>query len=328
VLTEYVGWEWVFFVNVPIGLGVLLVVPRVVRESRAPELARHFDIAGAVTVTGGLMALVYGLTRAPIVGWGSAETIAAFAVFAVLIATAIVIELRPPSPLVDLRIFRRRTLSGANLIGLILGTTLFGVFFLLTLYQQNVLGYSPLKSGLASLAIAVPAILSAGISQALVTRIGVKPVLTAGLALIGGGLAYFTQIPVDGSYLANLFPGFLLVGMGIGFGFVPVSIAALSGITSREAGLASGLINTSQQIGGGIGLAILTTVATTRTNNLLASGEAPPTALTDGFRLAFWFGVAFAAIGVAATLLVLKREDLRPQVEPRLEEADAERLAA
>jgi MFS family permease len=141
-------------------------------------------------------------------------------------------------------------------------------------------------------------------------------------------LAYFTQIPVDGSYLANLFPGFLLVGMGIGFGFVPVSIAALSGITSREAGLASGLINTSQQIGGGIGLAILTTVATTRTNNLLASGEAPPTALTDGFRLAFWFGVAFAAIGVAATLLVLKREDLRPQVEPRLEEADAERLAA
>ncbi len=330
VLTEFVGWEWIFFVNVPIGLGVLLIVPRVVRESRAPELVRHFDVAGAVTVTGGLMLLVYGLTRAPTVGWTSAETIASFAGFAVLIAAAIVIEQRSRSPLVDLRIFRR-TLTAANLIGLLLGTILFGMFFLLSLYQQDVLGFSPLRTGVGNLAIALTVIAASTLSQALVTRVGVKPVLMVGLAFLGGGLGYFTQLPVNGSYFWDLFPGFLLIGVGLGFAFVPVSIAALSGVTSREAGLASGLITTSQQIGGGIGLAILTTVSTTRTNNLLASGVARPTALTDGFKLAFWVGVGFAAIAVAAALVALKREDLTPQAEPGespREEADDEQVAA
>jgi EmrB/QacA subfamily drug resistance transporter len=330
VLTEFVGWEWIFFVNVPIGLGVLLIVPRVVRESRAPEMARHFDVAGAVTVTGGLMLLVYGLTRAPTVGWGSAETIGSFVGSAVLIAAAFVIERRSRWPLVDLNIFRRRTLTGANVIGLMLGTILFGMFFLLTLYQQDVLGYSPLRTGVNSLAIALSVIGASGISQALVTRIGVRPVLMVGLALLGGGLVYYTQISVNGSYLTDLLPGFLLTGVGLGFSFVPVSIAALSGVTGREAGLASGLITTSQQIGGAIGLAILTTVSTTRTNNLLADGVATPTALTDGFKLAFTVGVGFAVIALVATLILLRPAPL-PEAEagePPLESADEEQVAA
>jgi EmrB/QacA subfamily drug resistance transporter len=319
VLTEYAGWEWIFFVNVPIGLAALLVVPRVVRESRAPELARHFDVGGAVTITAGLMLFVFALTRAPTVGWGSAETIASFVGFAVLTAAAAVIELRSRSPLVDLRIFRRRTLAGANLIGFILGTMVFGMFFLLSLYMQQVLGFSALETGLGYLAIALTAVVVAGISQALVTRLGVKPVLTFGMLLLGVGLAFFTQISANGSYFVDLFPGFLLIGIGLGFSFVPISIAALAGVTGKEAGLASGLINTNQQIGGALGLAILTTVATTHTDNLLAEGVAPPTALTDGFSLAFWFGVGFAAIALATTLIVLKRQDLRPQAEPAAE---------
>ena len=327
VLTEFVGWEWIFFVNVPIGLGVLLLVPRYVRESRAPGLTRHFDVAGAVTVTGGLMLLVYGLTRAPTVGWVSAETIGAFVASALLIAAAIFIERRSRSPLVDLKIFRRRTLAGANVIGLVLGTMLFGMFFLLSLYQQDVLGFSPLRTGIGNLAIALSVIGASTVSQALVTRVGVRPVLVVGLTLIGAGLAYYSQIPVDGSYLTNLLPGFLLTGVGLGFSFVPVSIAALTGVTNREAGLASGLITTSQQIGGAIGLAILTTVATTRTNNLLASGVPGPTALTDGFRLAFSVAVGFAVFGVIATL-VLFRRDKAPAAEARVEPADDQRVAA
>jgi EmrB/QacA subfamily drug resistance transporter len=317
VLTEFASWEWIFFVNVPIGLGVLLLVPRFVTESRAPDLERHFDVAGAVTVTGGLMLLVYGLTRAPTVGWGSLETIGAFVGSAALIAAALVIEQRSSSPLIDLKIFRRRTLTGANVIGLLLGTILFGMFFLLTLYQQDVLGYSPLRTGLNTLAIALTVIASSTVSQALVTRLGVKPVLTAGFVLLGGGLAYYTQISPNGSYVRDLLPGFLLTGVGLGFSFVPISIAALGGVTNREAGLASGLITTSQQIGGGIGLAILSTVSTTRTNHLLASGVAPPVALTDGFKLAFWVGVGLAAAAVVATLVLIRGRDVLPQAQRR-----------
>ena len=330
LLTEFVGWEWIFFVNVPIGLAVLLMVPRLVRESRASDLMRHFDVAGAVTVTGGLMLFVYALTRAPTVGWGSAETIASFVGSALLIAAFVIIEQRSRSPLLDLSIFRRRTLTGANVIGFLLGTMLFGMFFLLSLYQQNVLGFSPLRTGVNNLAIALTAIAASGISQALVTRIGVKPVLVFGLTLLGAGLAYFTQISANGSYFTDLFPGFLLTGVGLGFAFVPVTIAALTGVTGREAGLASGLINTSQQIGGALGLAILTTVATTRTNNVLANGVAGPVALTDGFTLAFWVAFGFAVVAVATTLVVLKREksplEAQP-AQPGREELD-ERVAA
>jgi EmrB/QacA subfamily drug resistance transporter len=315
VLTEYAGWEWIFFVNVPIGVAALFLVPLVVRESHVTDLERHFDVAGAVTITAGLMLFVYALTRAPTVGWGSAETVGALVGSFVLTAVAILIELRSRSPLLPLTIFRRRTLTGANIVGFILGTMVFGMFFLLSLYMQTVLGFSALQTGVGYLAVALTAIVASGAAQALVTKAGVKPVLTFGMVLLAAGLAYFTQISVNGSYFGDLFIGFLLVGIGLGFSFVPVSIAALAGAAPKEAGLASGLINTSQQIGGALGLAILTTVSTTRTSNLLADGVSKASALTQGFQLAFWVGVGFAIMAVVATLLTLKRDDLR--LEPQ-----------
>jgi EmrB/QacA subfamily drug resistance transporter len=311
VLTEYIGWEWIFFVNVPIGLAALALVPRYVRESHAEDMVRHFDTAGAVTVTASLMLLVYGLTQSTNIGWGSARTIGVLLGSAALMAAFIVIEMRSRSPLVPLNFFRRRTPTGANIIGFGLGTMVFGMFFLLSLYMQQVLGFSALKTGVGYLAVALTAVVASGVAQALVTKLGVKPVLSGGMLLLGGGLAYFTQVSVDGSYVSDLLPGFLLIGVGLGFSFVPVSIAALAGVTGKDAGLASGLINTSQQIGGALGLAILTTIATTHTESLLAEGEPAPNALTEGFSLAFWAGVGFAALSLIATLVALKREDLK-----------------
>ena len=311
ILTQYAGWDWIFFVNVPIGIGALALVPRYVRESRATELARHFDASGAISVTAGLMLFVYALTRAPTVGWGSAEVILSLLGWAILSALFIVIELRSRSPLVPLGIFRRRTLTGANAIGFFLGVTVFGMFFLLSLYMQEVLGFSAIKTGVGYLAVALTAVAASGVAQALVTRAGVKPVLAAGMILLAAGLAYFTQISVNGSYFGDLFAGFILVGVGLGFSFVPVSIAALAGATSGEAGLQSGLINTNQQIGGALGLAILTTVATTRTDHLLKAGVSHAEAATRGYSLAFWVGVGFALVGLAATLVLLRRDDLR-----------------
>jgi EmrB/QacA subfamily drug resistance transporter len=310
VLTEYVGWEWIFFVNVPIGLAALAFVPRYVSESRADGLTRHFDTAGAVTVTGSLMALVYGLTQSTNNGWTSIQTIGALAGSAVLMAAFLWIENRSRSPLVPLGFFRRRTPTAANVIGLGLGTITFGTFFLLSLYMQQVLGFSAIKTGVAYLSVALTAVVASGVSQALVTRVGVKPILAIGMGLLGGGLAYFTQVSPNGSYLGDLLPGFLLIGVGLGFSFVPVSIAALAGVTGKDAGLASGLINTSQQIGGAIGLAVLATVSTTRTENLLADGKDPATALTSGFQIAFWVGVGLAVASLIATLVALRKKDL------------------
>lgn len=318
VLTQYIGWEWIFFVNVPIGAAAFVLVPRVVRESRAHDLQRHFDSLGAVTITAGLMLLVYGLTQASNAGWASAQTIGVLSGAAVLHVAFLAIESRSRSPLVPLSFFRRRTPTGANLIGFGLGTMVFGMFFLLSLYMQQVLGFSAMETGVGYLAVALTAIVASGIAQALVTKAGVKPVLGVGMVLLAGGLLYFTQISVDGSYAADLLPGFLLIGVGLGFAFVPISIAALAGVPPIEAGLASGLINTSQQIGGALGVAILTTVSTTRTDGLLADGADAASALTDGFSLAFWVGVAFAAASLLATLVTLRREELQvaPAVAP------------
>lgn len=310
VLTEYAGWEWIFFVNVPIGALALAFVPRLVRESRVDGLARHFDAAGAVTVTASLMLLVYALTQANNVGWGSARTIGELLGSLALMAVFLAVEQRSPSPLVPLRFFRHRTPTGANIIGFGLGTAMFGTFYFLSLYMQEILGFSALETGIGYLAVALTAVVAAGVSQALVTKLGVKPVLTGGLALLGAGLLSFTFISVDGTYLSDLFAGFILLGIGLGFSFVPISIAALGGIEPHEAGLASGLINTSQQIGGALGVAILTTVATTRTSHLLESGTDRPQAFTSGYSLAFWVAVAFAAVSLLATLALLRREEL------------------
>ncbi|MEW6583681.1 MAG: MFS transporter [Actinomycetota bacterium] len=311
ILTEYAGWEWIFYVNAPIGVIALLLVPRVVRESRAEGMKRHFDSAGAVTITAALMVLVYALTQANNNGWGSATTIGLLIVSAALTAAFLVIETRSAHPLVPLRFFRKRTPAGANLIGFGLGTMVFGMFFLLSLYMQQVLGFSALKTGVGYLAVALTAVVASGAAQAVVTRVGVKPALATGMALLGLGLVYFTWISVDGSYLVDLLPGFLLTGVGLGFAFVPVSIAALGGVEGHEAGLASGLINTSQQIGGALGVAILTTVSTTRTENLIADGAARPSAFTSGYSLAFWVAAAFALVSLIATFAYLRKEELR-----------------
>ncbi len=310
VLTEYAGWEWIFLVNVPIGIATLFFVPRYVRESRATNLTRHFDAAGATTVTAGLMFLVYGLTQSTNNGWTSWQTIGALSAAAVLIATFVFVEARSRSPLVPLSFFRKRTPTGANIIGFGLGTIIFGVFFMLSLYMQQVLGYSAMQTGVGYLAVALTAVVAAGASQALVTKLGVKPVLMTGMVLLGLGLAFFSQVSVGGSYVSDLLPGFLLIGVGMGFSFVPISIAALAGITSTEAGLASGLINTSQQIGGALGIAILATVSTTRTDSLLASGSDRAAALTGGFSIAFWVAAAFAVVSLVATIVLLRRDDL------------------
>ena len=315
ILTEYAGWEWIFFVNVPIGVLALLAVPRYVSESRATDLARHFDAAGAITVTSSLMIFVYALTQTTNVGWSSFQTIGLFILSAVLMVAFFFIEARSRSPLVPLGIFKRRTLVGANTVGFGLGTAIFGMFFLLSLYMQQVLGFSALQTGVGYLAVALTAVGASGVAQALVTRLGVKPVLATGLSLLAAGLIFFTQVSVDGSYVSDLLPGFLLVGVGLGFSFVPVSIAALAGATDKEAGLQSGLINTSQQIGGALGLAILSTVATTRTENLVEEGVSQAVALTDGFSLAFWVGAAVAIVSVVATLVLLKREEVGTEPE-------------
>jgi EmrB/QacA subfamily drug resistance transporter len=313
ILTEYAGWQWIFFVNVPIAVLTLFLVPRVVRESRADGLARHFDAGGAFTVTASLMLLVFGLTQSNRVGWLSVQTILVLGASAVLMAIFIFLEMRSRSPLVPLGIFKRRTLTGANVIGFGLGTAIFGMFFLLTLYMQIVLQYSALKTGFGYLAVALTAVAAAAVSQALVTRLGVKPVLITGLGVLTAGLLYFTQISVGGSYVRDLLPGFFMIGVGIGFSFVPISIAALAGVEGSEAGLASGLINTSQQIGGALGLAILSTVATTHTATLTASGTATSEALVAGFRWAFWVAAGFALASLLTTVVVLKREDLQAE---------------
>ena len=320
VLTTYASWEWIFFVNVPIGLITLIFVPRVVNESRAEGMERKFDAIGAILVTGGLMLFVYALTRTNQVGWGSIETILEFVGSAVLIVAFILWEARSKYALVPLRIFRRRTLTGANITGFYLGTMIFGMFFLLSLYMQQVLGFTAIKTGVGYLAVALTAVVASGAAQALVTKIGVKPSLLGGLILVGGGLVLFTQISPTGSYFTDLFPGFIILGVGLGFTFVPISIAALAGVTGRDAGLASGLINTSQQIGGALGLAILTTVATHRISNLAPDGNPTASDLTSGYSLAFWVAAGVAAAAIVTTALFVRKSDL--------EDAYAEAAAA
>src|SRR5438270_6258482 len=314
VLTKYLGWEWIFFVNVPVGAGALLLTRRFVRESRV-GLQRRADVLGAVTVTGGLALLVYALSRAPVVGWGSARTIGLLAVSFALLAGFALWEQRVADPLMPLRIFRIRTVAGANAAGLLLGAVVFSNFFILTLYVQQVLGYSALRAGITFVATAGTAVATAGIAQALVTRIGVKPVLTAGMILLTAGLLWYTQIPVDGSFWPNLLPGYLAVGVGLPFSFIPVSIAALAGVEWHEAGLASGLINTAQQVGGALGVAIASSVATSHFTTLVHKGTAPPAALTSGFQWAFWVVAGIAAAGIAASLVLIRRAEIPRESE-------------
>jgi EmrB/QacA subfamily drug resistance transporter len=323
VLTDLLSWEWIFFVNIPVGVAAFVLTPFLIGESR-DATAKSFDIPGAVLVTSGLVALVYAITQANDYGWASIETIGLFAGSAVLLAAFLGWEARATDPLMPFSIFRLRTLVGANVAGLILGTALFGMFLMLTLYMQQVLGYSPLRTGVAYLAVAGTAIFWSALAAQLVTRVGVKPVLVVGMAALTAGLVYFTQVSVSGSYVTDLLPGFLLISVGLGFSFVPISIAALAGVRAAEAGLASGLINTSQQIGGALGIAALSSIATSTTSDELSSGTAPALALTDGFTNAFIAGGIVAFLGILVALFVVSRRDLEEapvEAEPVFEAA-------
>jgi EmrB/QacA subfamily drug resistance transporter len=320
VLTDALSWEWIFLVNVPVGVAAFALAPFLLHESRDASV-RRFDLPGAVLVTSGLSSLVYAITQAGRDGWLAGETLGVFGASLALLAAFVGWELRHPEPLMRFGILRTRTLSGANVAGFILGTALFSMFLMLTLYMQQVLGYSAMKSGVAYLAVAGTAIVWSGVAGQLVTRVGVKPVLVTGMAAMTLGLLYFTRVSVGGSYLGDLMPGFLFIGVGIGFSYVPISIAALAGVTPSEAGLASGLINTSQQIGGALGIAALSTIATSRTSDSVASGSALPVALVDGFSSAFLAGAIVAALGLLAALTLIRRDELETELvaEPQAE---------
>jgi EmrB/QacA subfamily drug resistance transporter len=315
ILVKYLGWEWIFFVNVPVGALVLALTPGIVRESRAPDVGRNFDVIGASSVTGGLALLVYAISKAPVDGWSDTTTIALLVAAAVLIVFFVVWESRVENPLMPLSIFRIRTLAGANVVGALLGASIFADFFLLTLYVQNVLHYSPLKTGITFLATAGTTVVVAGLSQWLCTKIGPKPVMVAGLALNTGGLLWYTQIPVHGTYAHDLLGGYLLFGFGLAFAFIPVSIAALAGVGPREAGLASGLLNTAQQVGGAIGVAVATSVAVSHTTHLLQTGRSPAAALTSGYALAFWVVAGISAAGVAAAAVLVRSSEVAVEAE-------------
>ena len=318
MLTEWAGWEWVLFVNVPIGIAAALMATRLLPESRN-EGARHFDIAGAVTVTAGLSLLVYSLVNANDAGWGSTTTFLLLGGAVVLLVSFVLIELRTKAPLVPFPgIFRIRTIRGINVTGLLIAMALFSMFFFISLYMQQVLGFDALEAGLAYLPLAVGIIISAGIASNLTTRLGVKPVLILGLILTAIGLGWFAQISPEGTYVGDiLFPA-LISAFGLGFAFVPMTIAAVAGVEPHEAGLASGMINTSQQVGGALGLAILAAVANSRTDSVVEAGSSLPVALTEGFQTALMVGAGFALVGALLAYLFVDGREVEENVDGEL----------
>jgi EmrB/QacA subfamily drug resistance transporter len=312
LLTKYLGWEWIFFVNVPVGVLVVALTPYLVQRSRR-EIERRYDALGAVVVTAGLVIFVYAISEAPDVGWATFRTIGLLAVSIALMASFLVWETRTEAPLMPLGIFRIRLVAAANIVGFLQAAGIFGHFLLLTLYMQQVLGYSALQTGVGFLATAGSAVVWAGAAQALSTRISPKAVLVAGLTALCLGILWYTQISPEGSYVVDLLPGFLLVGFGLPFSFIPISILALGGVEERQAGLASGLLNTSQQIGGAIGVAVMSTVAIEHAQTLLAERNPPAVAFTDGFQWGFWVGFAIWAAALAGAIALVRRQEVPAQ---------------
>jgi EmrB/QacA subfamily drug resistance transporter len=308
VLTRYAGWQYIFYLNVPIGAAALALAPRIVPESRLATIGRKFDALGALAGTGGLVLLVDAISQAPQYGWGATRTLAVLGAAVGLLTAFLVIETRVESPVLPLSIFRLRTLAGANVAGLLLGASFFAFIFIGTLYMQQVLHYSALQSGIAWLATSLTSITFAGLSQLLVTRGGAKIVMATGMTLIGAGVIWTTQVPADGDFLSNLAGPMVIVGMGTAFAFIPISIAALTGVAEKQAGLASGLLNTSQQLGGAIGIAIASSVAAGHTKALHDAGNAAPVALTGGFQQALWVLGAIALLAVPAILVLVGRD--------------------
>jgi EmrB/QacA subfamily drug resistance transporter len=305
LLTRYAGWQYVFYLNVPIGVAILALTRRVVPDSRIASERRRFDVAGAAAGTAGLVLLVDAISQAPQYGWAASRTIAVLGASAALLVSFLVIESRVEDPLLPLRIFKLRTLAGANVAGLLLGGSFFAFVFAGTLYMQGVLHYSALQAGLAWMSASVTSMALAGVSQWLVTKVGPKVVMTMGMTLIGAEIIWATQAPVDGRFLANLVGPFVVAG-GTAFSFIPMSVAALTGVSEDQAGLASGLLNTSTQLEGAIGIAIASSVAATQTDTLLRAGHAAPSALTGGFDEAFWVLGGVGLLALPAILVLVR----------------------
>ena len=306
IITKWLGWEWIFFVNVPVGALVLCACLGFVRESKLENRERAFDPLGALTSTGSLVSLVYAIAKAPDVGWSDVQTVALLLVAVFLGAAFLFIENRVKNPIMPLSILKVRTVAAANVVSLLLGASVFSTFFILTLYVQQVLGWSALKTGITFLATAGTVVLWSGLSQAIVTRIGPRKPMGFGLALMGIGTVLYTQVPVHGHFAGDLLPGYLVYAAGMAFAFIPVSIAALSGVKEEEAGLASGLFNTNQQIGGALGVAIAASVATSRLKSLKADGKSIAEAATGGYHYAFWVLAGFAFAGSIVALLAVR----------------------
>ena len=313
VLTQYLSWPWIFFVNLPVGVVVFLLSLRLIPESRDALADRSYDVAGAVTVTGGLMALVYAIVDAQSAGWGSAKTLGFFALAVVLLAGFVVVELRAKAPLVRLSIFRIRSLLTANVAMLLAMSGMFAMFFFNTLYIQRVLGYGPLEAGLAFLPFTGGVMLSAGLASQFAPRLGVRPVATAGMLLAAAGLLLLTQLPVHGSYVADVLPAILLSSLGMGAVFMPLTLIATTGLDDEDQGLASGLFNTSQQVGGALGLAVLSTLATSKSS---AAGGSATNALVVGFHWAFAGGAVLMVVALVVMVALLRRRHVA-----RIEEA-------
>jgi EmrB/QacA subfamily drug resistance transporter len=313
LLVEYLSWEWIFLVNVPVGIAIIALAPWLISEGRVEGGDRRIDPLAAVLVTAGLVSFVYAMSEAPDAGWLSGQTILLTAAAIALVAAFFLLERRHESPLVPFSIFRLRPVTVANAVGALMGGAIFGGFFLLTLYMQGVLGYSPLKAGVAFLATAGTTIPAAALSQALVTRFGVKPVMMTGLLLMTFAYTWYTQLPVDGTFWKHLFIPYLASGFGLAFIFIPLSLAALTVVEDRIAGISSGLLNTSQQIGGALGVAIMSTIATTHSETLLKEGESQAEAFTSGYNWAFWVAAGFMLLGFVITLMVLRNRDVPTQ---------------
>ena len=302
VLTQYFSWPCIFFVNVPVGIVTFVLSARLIPESRDEQVERNYDIAGAVTVTGGLMALVYAIVDAQSAGWGSTKTLGFFALAAALLVAFVLIELRTKAPLVRLSIFRIRSLLTANIAMFLAMSGMFAMFFFNTLYIQRVLGFGPLKAGVAFLPFSAGIMVSAGIASQFAPRLGVRPVAAAGFILSTAGLILLTQLPVHGSYLTNVLPSILLSSLGMGAVFMPLTLIATTGLEDSDQGLASGLFNTSQQIGGALGLAVLSTLATSKTPSV----GSPTANLVTGFHWAFGAGAVAMVVGLGVMVAMLR----------------------
>jgi EmrB/QacA subfamily drug resistance transporter len=317
ILVKYLGWEWIFYVNVPVGALVLGLTLPFVPESRADLGHRRFDAAGAVTATGGLALLVYAISKAPDVGWLTARTILLLIVSLLILGVFLIIEVRSTAPLMPFRIFRIRSVFAANVVGFLLGAVIFANFLLLTLYVQQVLGWSALKTGLTFLATAGTTVIWAGVAQALTTRFGPRPVIVIGMVVMAASMGYYTQIPVHGHFAQDLLPAYLAFALGLAFGFVPVTIAALAQVAPEDAGLASGLINTNQQIGGAIGIAVASTIFVSSAKSLLKTGHTPAEAFTSGYQDAFWALIGLAMLGAVLAFVLLRGTHIEvPETEP------------